>query len=246
MDLYIGNINNFTIDELMPHVTDERAKVSLRFVHDDDKKRSLLAHALLNCAVCDRFPDITLPVNTVTDEQGKPHIYLPDGLKDPADERQEFHFSLSHSGEYAICAVDNDIIGADIEYIDNKPVSYNKIATRFFCRQEADDIKDTETFFRIWTLKESFTKAVGLGLGLPLNSFRIIDLNSHDKFCHFVLMTGQSIPDKLTPFIKTGSDILTLNGISLLFESHYALSLATLSKDPDITFHRIDDPVNLK
>ncbi|MCR5356514.1 MAG: 4'-phosphopantetheinyl transferase superfamily protein [Lachnospiraceae bacterium] len=244
MDLYVANINSFTIDDLVPHVSDERKKVSFRFVKDADKKRSLLAHALLNRAVSDRFPGTGLPVNTDIDEQGKPHVFLPGDTNDDGSAK-EMHFSLSHSGDYAICAVDDDIIGADIELIDDNPVSYDKIATRFFCREEAAAINSTESFFKIWTLKESFTKAVGLGLGLPLDLFRIFDFNSHEKTFRFVLEGSKDIPDQLTPFINSNSEFFDLYGSCSIFEEHYALSFTTMSPDPEIIFHHIDDPVNL-
>lgn len=53
-----------------------------------------------------------------------------------------------------------------------------KMAKRFFTVEEAEFInKSTDrnsAFFEIWTKKESFVKAVGKGLAIPLNSFSVL------------------------------------------------------------------------
>ncbi|MBQ6431775.1 MAG: 4'-phosphopantetheinyl transferase superfamily protein [Oscillospiraceae bacterium] len=92
--------------------------------------------------------------------------------------RDDVFFSLSHSGCYVLCAVSDREIGADIETVRSVDL---KIARRFFCAGEYEHIAAQETedarrelFFRDWTLKESFLKATGLGLRLPLNQFEII------------------------------------------------------------------------
>ncbi len=87
-------------------------------------------------------------------------------------------FSLSHCGNSVLCAVSEHEIGADIECVKDADL---RIAKRFFCPAEYEHIaaQETEegrreTFYRFWTLKESFLKAAGLGLRLPLNQFEII------------------------------------------------------------------------
>lgn len=104
----------------------------------------------------------------------------------------EIHFSLSHSGEYAICSIGASPIGNDIERIRPGRI---KIAERFFTEREleflykgqqdvfAEDHMEhedenkgeaTQRMFRIWTMKESFLKATGRGMTLPLNEFSVI------------------------------------------------------------------------
>ena len=128
-----------------------------------DKRLSLGAALLLKKALRDygvRRDDIA------ADENGKP--FLLSG---------EAQFNLSHSGNFALCAVADCEVGCDAEKIrDVEP----DVAKRFFTDGEYAAISAAqspegkrELFFRLWTLKESFIKAAGAGLSVPLRSFEI-------------------------------------------------------------------------
>jgi 4'-phosphopantetheinyl transferase len=100
-------------------------------------------------------------------ENGKPHIgNLPD-----------VHFNISHSGNYVVCAVAHTEVGIDVERIREVNL---RIAERFFSPSEIDDLmayeKDSrmQYFITLWTIKESFLKAIGRGLTQHLNSFTIV------------------------------------------------------------------------
>lgn len=83
-------------------------------------------------------------------------------------------FNLSHSGGYGVCAVSDAAVGVDVELI--RPLKQD-IARRFFTSTEQGYLasRPTEEFFHLWTRKESFTKALGKGLTLPLDSFSVLD-----------------------------------------------------------------------
>ena len=98
---------------------------------------------------------------------GKP--YLP--------RRPDLHFSLSHSGTRAMCAVSDRPVGCDIQLCAPPDL---RIAERFFSAEEqacifgeADEDARQRMFFRIWTLKESFVKCIGMGLAQPLRDFSV-------------------------------------------------------------------------
>ena len=86
-------------------------------------------------------------------------------------------FSLSHSQGVALYGFCRDHkIGVDVEYMRDFP-DMDLIAKRFFSYNENEGLraanaqKKTETFFRYWTQKEAFVKAIGVGLSYPLDSF---------------------------------------------------------------------------
>ena len=129
----------------------------------EDKRLSLLSGLLLEYALNDVGENSK---EVFEDESGKP--YLKDGAA---------HFNISHSGSVATCVVSRYQVGCDVEKVREIDL---KIAKRYFCKEEADELfslkKESDridAFFRLWTLKESYVKAVGKGLAIPLNSFSI-------------------------------------------------------------------------
>ncbi|MCD8338227.1 MAG: 4'-phosphopantetheinyl transferase superfamily protein [Lachnospiraceae bacterium] len=131
---------------------------------EKDRKLSLAAGILLDRGL-QTYGLREAGVRIVPGEHGKP--YLPDF--------PDIHFSLSHSHEMAMAVFADTEVGCDIEY--QKQLN-EKLARRFFCPEEyawmteREDPKEQKIrFYRLWTLKESFLKATGMGLHLPLDSF---------------------------------------------------------------------------
>lgn len=101
---------------------------------------------------------------------GKPALSAPSS---------PLRFNASHSGDWAAYAFTAGCeIGVDVE--EHRPVrDLEHIAHRFFSPEEAAAVlalSDTEKlagFFNCWTRKESYIKAVGGGLSIPLSSFRV-------------------------------------------------------------------------
>ena len=148
------------------------------------KRLSLCAGALLADALRERGvreADMELSEGAY----GKP--YLP--------RRPDVQFSLSHSAGRAMCVTADRPVGCDIQWTAPRDL---RIARRFFSEEECRAIFAGETeearqalFFRIWALKESFLKCIGLGLALPMNVFsivpegdRIVLRQSYDSGCY--------------------------------------------------------------
>ena len=74
------------------------------------------------------------------------------------------------------CLVTDGIdAGVDVENTE-RPRDYRGLAERRFAVEEADELKacpaerEQNHFFGLWTLKESYLKARGQGITLPLRS----------------------------------------------------------------------------
>lgn len=154
------------IQKLLSASEQERAN---RFHFDRDRYSYSVAHAmtrLLTASLLSRAPQtITFEYNT----WGKPELFEASGLR--------VNWSHTH-GLAAVAVAWADDVGIDVECL-NRRVAYQALAERYFSSAEARIIADTpntdraDVFFRLWTLKEAFVKAVGRGLSLPLDSFEI-------------------------------------------------------------------------
>ncbi len=86
------------------------------------------------------------------------------------------HFNLSHSGNFAALAIADRPVGIDIELVRSIT---DDIAGRFFSPAEVHALRKLPSseqeaaFFRCWTRKEAFVKALGTGLNYPLSSFDV-------------------------------------------------------------------------
>lgn len=83
------------------------------------------------------------------------------------NEEDKIFFNLSHSGTRTFYAFTLNIaVGIDIEQIKEK-IDYENIAKRYFSDQEFKTIMNLpviqrkETFYRFWTQKEAYAKAIG-------------------------------------------------------------------------------------
>jgi 4'-phosphopantetheinyl transferase len=88
-------------------------------------------------------------------------------------------FNLSHSHELVLYAFAADVeVGIDVEYL-RPEFAGAEIARRFFSPREVESLsalpggRRAEAFFKCWTRKEAFIKAVGEGLSFPLDQFDV-------------------------------------------------------------------------
>ncbi len=93
-------------------------------------------------------------VVTAVDPHGKP--YLP--------QHPTLHFSLSHSGDWAVCALADSPVGVDVEQW--RTLDVNRLAKRHFSPAEQAWMNERggQAFFTLWTAKESLLKMRGCGL----------------------------------------------------------------------------------
>jgi 4'-phosphopantetheinyl transferase len=89
----------------------------------------------------------------------------------------DLEFNLSHSQGHVVCAITRGhAVGIDLESADRQCDLVN-IAKSHFAPDEIAELLChrpehlSQRFFEIWTLKEAYIKARGMGLSLPLNRF---------------------------------------------------------------------------
>jgi 4'-phosphopantetheinyl transferase len=97
----------------------------------------------------------------------------------PAPCGRQVEFNVSHSGDVALLAfAQGRALGVDVEKV-REDFDHEAIARRFFSVQEQRQLATLAPaeryagFFRCWTRKESYIKAQGTGLSLPLDRFDV-------------------------------------------------------------------------
>ena len=115
---------------------------------------------------------------------------------------QDLHFNLSHTDGLIACAVVRGReIGVDVENI-SRGGDLVGIADRFFSKQEVDDLHQVPTtrqedrFFDYWTLKESYIKARGMGLSIPLGEFSFHISDVHQDIAISIDPKQQDLPER--------------------------------------------------
>lgn len=147
---------------------EERARAD-RFVHVRDRLTHIGARALsrtLLSAYCGLAS--ASAVAFTSNPFGKPVLNLP-------EPGHSLSFNLSHTrGLLAFAVASGRDVGIDVEALRDAPL---EIVGRSFAPPEIAAIRGlplaarSKAFFDLWTLKESFIKARGLGLSLALDSF---------------------------------------------------------------------------
>ncbi len=155
MKIYSINVNDISCGQLcdwFEQMSNERKESVMRTKIEHKRSLRIAADHICRTAIaefCGVKPNEIIFGYT---EQGKPYTQnLP------------VHFSISHSGDIAVCAVSDNEIGIDIEKIRNVNP---RTAERFANDKEKEYINTSENgFFEIWTLKEAYFKCIGTGLG---------------------------------------------------------------------------------
>ena len=165
-----------------------------RFKFDRHRRRFTMRRAQLK-RLCAAYLGITpRQVEFALGPKGKPSLapHLTRSLPQPLE------LNLSDSEDVAVVGFKvGRELGVDVECVremrDAVPISKS-----FFAKAEqeimasAPDTLRDDTFFRCWTRKEAYIKAVGEGLSLPLDSFTVtMTAREPVKFLQFVGHPGE-------------------------------------------------------
>lgn len=156
-----GRLDDFLAD--LPE--DERARAG-RFRVAGARGRFVLGRTLLRRTLGGLLGVPGAGLALAVDERGKPRLAEPHA-------RCGLHFNLSHSGRVVALAVAAVPVGVDVEAL-REVANVERLARRFFSPAEATavlaaaDGERDRLFLRIWTRKEAYLKATGLGIGMAL------------------------------------------------------------------------------
>lgn len=163
--VYLADISKIAdpseASELLGQLPVDRIKKISKMRQEKSRRQSLGAGLLLNRVL--GYYGVE-PTSVTVGAHGKPEV---DGIC----------FNLSHSGELVVCAVSENPIGCDVENLREAPKG---VAERFFSESEKKYLEQffghayDEAFFRLWTMKESYVKMTGEGMGLPEGTYELL------------------------------------------------------------------------
>jgi len=163
--------SNDDMDQLHALLSDGERRRAARFRFDDDysrfiARRGLLRVVLARYAECDPAR-ITFELNAF----GKPTLINGGSLR--------LQFNASHSAGVALVAVTIDrAVGIDVER-HRADVDCLGVAASFFSPDEVEALRRANEplrramFFTLWSCKEAWVKARGMGLSFPLHRCRV-------------------------------------------------------------------------
>ena len=151
--------------------SDERERAA-RFHFERDRQQYCATRAVLRILLGAYLQTSPHELEFQYSDKGKPALAL-------RQEGSGLAFNASHSGDFALLGFTRcSHIGVDIEKIRDD-FDTASIARLFFSAREQDELsrlpadQQHHAFFRCWTRKEAFIKALGEGLSHPLNQFDV-------------------------------------------------------------------------
>ena len=148
---------------------DERMKAE-SFHFERDRSRFIAAHGILRRILASYLSVDPGAIRFRYERDGKPRLQNAFG-------KPGIQFNLSHSEGLALYVfTQGHEVGVDLERIRDLP-EMEQIVDQFFSVREQvvfhtlPTSEKHETFFKWWTRKEAFVKAVGEGLSYPLHGF---------------------------------------------------------------------------
>ncbi len=154
-------------------MNEEERKRQKRYYFKEDRHNCLVTRALVRSILSRYVKKSPEEWQFSKNRYGRPRIR---GKKSTLP----LQFNLSHTDGLIACIItkQNDI-GIDVENLKNRNVNL-QVADRFFSPLEVSDLhmlpgpKRRSRFLEYWTLKESYIKACGKGLSIPLDQFSFI------------------------------------------------------------------------
>ncbi|XP_025084968.1 L-aminoadipate-semialdehyde dehydrogenase-phosphopantetheinyl transferase-like isoform X2 [Pomacea canaliculata] len=176
-----------------------------RFFFKKDAKLAVVGRLLIRAAVSSMMGLPYGQIKLSRTEKGKPYILNQPNGKTPSN---RCNFNISHQGDYVVLAAEaQKLIGIDVMKVEWPRSTGIQDFFRTMERQltpsewsrvrcQTSDMQQLSVFYRFWCLKESYVKALGVGIGFEVSRLTF-DISAED----------------LTPGVVTVSTTLSVDGV---------------------------------
>ncbi|MGC3970837.1 MAG: 4'-phosphopantetheinyl transferase superfamily protein [Pirellulales bacterium] len=181
VDLWFANFTEFDAPTFAARyadwLDDDETRRRDRFVFPRDQVSFACSHVVLR-HVLSRYEKVAPAAwRFEFNNWGKPRLTADSAPADSATPAGSLEFNLSHTrGAALVGVVRGAELGVDIEMTE-RDASCLELADRYFSPSEVAALhalpaeQQRERFFELWTLKEAYIKARGMGLAIPLDQF---------------------------------------------------------------------------
>lgn len=224
LTVYRSRISAFSLYEAYLHSLlhpDEKHRAG-RYHQPQDRQRFIVARGLLRLLLSRYVAVAPTDIAFATDATKKPF------LKDSPD----WHYNVSHSGDWIVMAVAQTGVGVDVEKIE-PDFDFGSVTAPLFSREEQRVMNESTNarplFYELWTRKEALAKATAKGIdddfcrlpslaGNHLVNSQLIDTTNNWTVSSFVVADAYvgsvafvTIPDGPEPVFCTVDDSLFAN-----------------------------------
>jgi len=160
------------VDQLHGELSEDEKERAREYKYDRDRRRFIVSRGMLRRLLGRYLQEEPSRLVFTYGIHGKPDLRMK-------FLGQDVLFNLAHSEDLALYAFTTELsIGLDLEYVKEIPDA-DEVASRFFSDRENAILevqvgrRRLEAFYRCWTLKEAYVKAMGAGMAFPLRRVEV-------------------------------------------------------------------------
>ena len=166
-------------------LSDDEKQRAARYRFDKHRNRFITGRGTIREILADRVECPPQAIRFELNKYGKPALHEPESIS-------HIQFNASSSATMGAIALSNDIpLGFDIEKIKSGSSEDNDLIVKNeFTNDEYDwyikhrNFERIRAFFKLWTCKEAYLKALGIGLSGKLDGFSI-DFQGHEPLVSY-------------------------------------------------------------
>ena len=187
--LSLSKISTLEIEKTLDLLNTDDIDKAMKFIFQKDRDRSLLVYAMTKTILGNILGKTPSSLSFSRNEFGKPFL-----------SGHPLQFNLSHAGDYALLGFHADKpIGVDIEKTDANisPDSFLHPPEKKWLLHSAllhSTCLPQEGLFQLWSAKEAYVKALGIGFSGSMPILETICTNSQEGVVYFIARLSRKFP----------------------------------------------------